>query len=391
MLSLLWLLYAAFGLAMRCLAPLVTPILHDLSLSYTQMGFILGSWQLTYILISIVAGTMIDRWGVRKSLFAGMLIVGFSLALRSLPTSFGGMLAAVGLLGVGGPMISIGCPKAISTWFQGKSRGTAISIYLSGPWVGGVLTLTLTNSLIMPLTGQSWRSAFLLYGFFAFSVALLWWFCSKEVGHGSPAADSGTFTVFYRLIRVRNIVIVVVLGLLSFAISHGFTNWLPKILEAGGLSPEIAGFNASLPLIAGIPSLLIIPRLIPPGWRGRYLASAALLNLVSLALCIHASGATQLAALIVYGLLTAPFVPILTLILMDTSEIGPAHMGAAAGLFFCVAEIGGVLGPLIMGALADLTGTFWAGTLFFALLCLAITVLTLLLKAQPLPESRASI
>jgi len=84
MLSLLWLLYAAFGLAVRSIAPLVTPILEDLHLSYTQMGLILGSWQLTYILVSLIAGTMIDRWGVRKSLFAGTLIVGLSLALRYL-------------------------------------------------------------------------------------------------------------------------------------------------------------------------------------------------------------------------------------------------------------------------------------------------------------------
>ena len=50
MLLLLWLLYIAFGLVSRSITPLVTPILDDLRMSYSQMGFILGSWQLTYIL-----------------------------------------------------------------------------------------------------------------------------------------------------------------------------------------------------------------------------------------------------------------------------------------------------------------------------------------------------
>lgn len=68
MLSLLCLLYVAFGLIARAVSPLVTPIVRDLRLSYTQMGFILGSWQLTYIVVSIIAGTMVDRWGVRKTL-----------------------------------------------------------------------------------------------------------------------------------------------------------------------------------------------------------------------------------------------------------------------------------------------------------------------------------
>jgi hypothetical protein len=47
MLALLALLYASFGLVTRSVAPLVTPILRDLQITYSEMGLILGSWQLT--------------------------------------------------------------------------------------------------------------------------------------------------------------------------------------------------------------------------------------------------------------------------------------------------------------------------------------------------------
>ena len=57
MLALLWLLYITFGLVSRSIFPLVTPILTDLGLSYSQMGLILGSWQLTYIFAALAAGT----------------------------------------------------------------------------------------------------------------------------------------------------------------------------------------------------------------------------------------------------------------------------------------------------------------------------------------------
>jgi cyanate permease len=382
MLSLLWLIYAAFGLTIRSIAPLVTPILEDLHLSYTQMGMILGSWQLTYIPVSLIAGTMIDRWGVRKSLFAGALTVGLSLALRYLPEGFAGMLMAVALVGAGGPMISIGAPKTISLWFEGKSRATAIGIYLTGPWIGGIAVLTLTNSFVMPLTGHNWRSAFLLYSLFAFMAAMLWWFFARDTGRSTAPEETGIVTLFNRLIRVQNVLIVVILGLLTFAVTHGFTNWLPKILEAGGMSPQLAGFAASIPLAAGVPSVLIIPRWAPPQWRGRYLAFGALLILVSLTVAINTSGGVQLAALILFGVVIAPFVPLLTLILMDTPEVGSTYMGAAGGLFFCVAEIGGVMGPLIMGAIVDLTGAFQAGMLFFAFLCIAIILLTVRLKIK---------
>ena len=60
-LATLWLLYFSLGLVSRSIAPLVTPILRDLNMSYAQMGFILGSWQLTYILVALIAGTIIDK------------------------------------------------------------------------------------------------------------------------------------------------------------------------------------------------------------------------------------------------------------------------------------------------------------------------------------------
>lgn len=381
MLSLLWLLYAAFGLIQRSIAPLVTPILADLQLSYTQMGFILGSWQLTYIAAAVVAGALIDRWGIRKSLFAGAIAMGLSSALRYFVTGFNGMLGAVALSGIGGPMISIGCPKAISTWFQGKSRGTAVGIYLTGPWVGGIFALTLTNSLIMPILDHSWRQTFLLYGILTFLAGGIWWLLARNPGPTTATTDApGMFALLRRFIRVGDIRIVLILGLLTFATLHALTNWLPKILEASGFSPSLAGAATAIPLAAGIPALLLVPRLVPPHWRGRFLAVSALLTLVTLILIMTAAGVLQIAALVLFGIIISPFYPILTLILMDAPEVGSTHMGSVNGMFFCVSEIGGFAGPLIMGTIVDMTGTFQAGTFFFAILCICTFVLALLLR-----------
>jgi len=383
-LALLWLLYVAFGMVQRAIAPLVTPILADLDLSYTQMGFILGSWQLTYIAAAIVTGTLIDRWGIRKSLLAGAVFLGLSSALRYFARGFGSMLGAVALAGIGGPMVSVGCPKAISLWFEGKSRGTAIGIYLTGAWIGGIFALTLTNSLIMPLVGSNWRNAFLLYGLLTFAAGLIWWFLARDTSHELPTAGQpGMISLLVRFIKVGDILIVLSLGLLVFAILHALTNWLPKILETGGFSPSLAGMATAIPLAAGIPSLLIVPGLIAPHRRGRFLAASALLILVSLVLIMTASGGFLLAGLIMFGTIIAPFFPILTLILMDTPEVGSAYMGSVGGMFFCISEIGGFAGPLIMGAIVDMTGSFRMGTLFFALLCLAVFFLSLRLKTNP--------
>ncbi len=68
---------------------------------------------------------------------------------------------------------------------------------------------------------------------------------------------------------------------------------------------------------------------------------------------------------------------------METPEVGERYMGLAGGIFFCVAEIGGFTGPLIIGALFDLTGTFLAGASFLAGLSLVIFALAFLLEAPP--------
>jgi len=380
-LALLWLLYTAFGMVARSIFPLVTPILNDLHLTYSQMGIILGSWQLSYILVAMMAGTILDRWGGHKSIFTGALVIGFSAALRYFANGFETMLAAVALFGIGGPMISIGGPKIISKWFRGKSRGTAIGIYTTGPWIGGLCAVALTNSLVMPLVGNSWRLVFACYGGLTIGVGMLW----GILGHGSSTTTGnghGVVTIFRHLFGVRNVQVLLLMALLSFAIGHGFSSWLPNILETQGLSASQAGFAASIPLATGIPAILLVPRLVPSHFRGRIIAVFGLVTTVNLVLVMFVSGGTLMATLAILGFISSPFMPIMLLILMDTRQVDTESMGAAGGMFFCVAEIGGFTGPLLMGVLVDVTGSFLTGAFFLASLCIAISGLTFLLETR---------
>ena len=379
-LALIWLLYTAFGMVARAIFPLVTPVINDLRLSYSQMGIILGSWQLVYILVAMAAGTVLDRWGVHKSILAGTAVIGISAGLRFFANGFSIMLIAVALFGVGGPMISIGGPKTISEWFQGKSRGTAIGIYTTGSWIGGLFAVAMTNSWVMPLVGNSWRWVFVCYGSFTLGAGILWGFLARKGGSPKPESGPGIYTVFRRLFGVRNVQILLMMALLAFTIGHGFSSWLPNILEKSGMSASQAGFAASIPLATGIPAILLIPRLVPSRRRGFMIAVFGLLTMANLVGTMLISGRALYAVLAILGFISAPFMSVMLLILMDTREVDSKDMGAAGGMFFCVAEIGGFAGPLIMGILADATGAFLAGTFFLAGLCIAISGLAFLLK-----------
>ena len=381
-LFLLWLLYIAFGLVSRSITPLITPILNDLHISYSQMGFILGSWQLTYILVALVAGAILDKWGVRKSIFVGALIIGLSASIRFYAAGFWTMLIAIVLFGIGGPMISIGGPKTISQWFSGRSRGIAVGIYTTGPWVGGLTALALTNSLVMPLVGGSWRLTFVCYGMLTYALAFLWFFLAGKTAAKHGSAGANIIEVFRQLIAVRNVQIILIMALFAFAINHGFSNWLPKIFEENGMTAAQAGYAASIPIATGIPAILFLPSLIPPRFRSRMIAIFALITALVLVLVLKTSGTQLTIGLLVLGFVSAPFMPLLMLILMESPSVKTEYMGSAGGMFFCVAEIGGFSGPSLMGILVDITGTFMAGTIFLAILCIAIAVMTLFIQAE---------
>jgi cyanate permease len=388
MLVLVWLSYCVFGVVSRSAAALVTPIIKDLNISYSQMGLVLGSWPLVYIIVAAIVGGLIDWWGIKKSLFAGIIIIGLSEILRYFAKGFATMFVCVALFGIGGPMISIGCPKTVSLWFSGRDRGTGASIYMTAPWIGWLIAYSATNSVVMPFTGYSWRLTFVCYGLLAFAVALLWWLLARDVESTKPPEIMSIVKVFGVLFRIRNIQIILVIGFFCFAISHGFNDWLPKILETGGLPPATAGFGASIPLLAGVTGLLTIPRLVAPALRGALVALLSLIVAAALLTLGKASGVILIAGLIVYGLSYSPILPITILILMDMPEVGSRYLGSAAGMYFCVAHSGGFVGPFVIGIIKDLTGSFLWGACFLAGLSLAMFAMALSLKLQPLLDTK---
>jgi len=365
MLTLLWLLYFSFGMITRSPSPLVSPILRDLGITFSQMGLVLGSWQMTYIVLAALAGVVMDRWGIRRSIFFGALVIGLSAILRSLSTGFVTLLIFVALFGAGGPMISIGCPKAIARWFHGKERGTAVGIYSTGPWIGGMFSLAATNSLVMPMTGYSWRLTFVCYGSLALLLALLWWRLAKEPDAGPGTDRFDLFRVFSDFFRITPVRILLLSGLLCFGLMHGFANWLPKILETHGMSPEKAGYAAALPYITSIPAVLMLPRLIPAAARPRWIALFGVLTGAAV-LWVAAIQGPPMGGLLLFGASGSCLFPLLVLTLMDTPAVDPQVLGSAAGVFFGIAEIGGFFGPFVVGTLVDLTGTFSAGAAFLA-------------------------
>ena len=368
MLGGVWLIYFGFGLLSLAMAPLVDPISRDLGLSYTTMGAILGAWPLVYIVAAAPCGAFVDRVGLKWSLFLAALIITASGGLRAVAFDAVSMFVAVGLFGIGGPLVSIGAPKAIAQWFQGAERGFAIGVYITGPFLGHILALALTNSVMMPLTGGNWREVLLIYSGFILAAGIAWFVLGShpinrvvERAGRHRETVAGQLAVFARLLRLPNIQVILAISIGAFFFHHGISNWLPEILRTGGMAPDVAGIWSAVPTAVGIVGALMIPRLATPPRRFAILVGLSL-SAASGALIMLVAGTPALVvAMILQGIGRGSLIAVLILVLMETRGVDPRNTGAAVGLFFSAAEIGGVLGPLVIGAASDLTGGFDAG------------------------------
>ena len=381
MLGGVWLTYFCFGVIAAAMAPLVQPITEDLGLSHSAMGGVLGAWPLVYIASAIPCGAFLDRVGPRRALFLAVLIIAGSGALRGLAPDHLSLFLAVGVFGLGGPLISVGAPKLITIWFETRERGLAMGIYITGPTLGGILALSITNSLLMPLLDHDWRAVMFVYAAFTGACSLVWLAIAahptaRAVERRAAAEPRRPqLQVFVELLRLPAVRCVLLMAIGIFFFNHGINNWLPEILRSGGMSAATAGYWASIPAAIGIAGALIIPRLALPERRVPILLALFLCAGASTLLIQYPAGPLLAGGLMVQGIARSSMMTIAVLLLMETRGLAAQSRGLAGGLFFSAAEIGGVLGPLTVGFLSDATGGFTAPLYLMTGICLVLMLL----------------
>ena len=373
-----WIIYFTFGLVVTSLAPLVKLIEHDLAMSHAQMGTVMGAWQLVYILAALPCGILLDRLGSRWALLLGGLCVAASAYGRGQADSFYGLLAAVMLFGIGGPIISAGAPKVIARWFQGQSRGFAMGIYVTGPAVGGVVSLTFTHGWLLPLFDQNWRHILTLWAVLAALSGVLWWGLASLSGireitdERQDSSHTPHSQVLLGLFAQPAVRLLLCMAVGVFLIGHALNGWLPEMLVHGGMSAVEAGYWSAIPTIIGIIGSLSIPRLAIPARRFTILFALCGALLIASVLLQFTSPALLLPGLILQGIARSTVTTVLVLILVELPDIGMRNAGIATGLFFGAGEIGGMLGPLILGVLYDATHGFELGLMLFTVIALGL-------------------
>ena len=381
--------YACFGLALASIPPLVDPIIADLSMTSGQMGMVLGVWQMVFIGTSSPLGSLLDRWGARRAITLGLILILLSIVLRGLATDFTTLLLAVALLGAGGPIIAAGMPKIVAQWFSGNERGLATGIYVVGRDTGAVFALATAASLVIALTG-SWRGIAIVYGVITLLVIALWVAFSKDLqpvppvhpGEGIERGDASENGGVMDLLKIRDIQLVLVLGFVVFFMNHGLGAWLPTVLRESGMPLAESGRWVAAGIGLAMLSNFAVPSLARKGLRSRWLLVMLLGGALTTAGLACFSGTALIAMVLLGTVIRSPAMQVLTLVLMETPGVGAKRVGAAAGLFFAVAEIGGFTGPLTLGVVRDSSGGLTLGLWIIVAITAVAAVLPLLIRER---------
>ena len=382
MLGGVWMLYFAFALSIASIAPLVYQVMTDLGMNRAEMGTVLAAWQLTYIFCSVPCGGLLDRFGPRRMMFASMLVIALSVALRGFASDYVTLMLAVMVFGIGGPLISSGAPKVVASWFTGKERGLAMGIYFTGTATGGIITVALTNSVFLPAIGGDWRDLMIGYALFVVAAGVIWLVISANPASRDMEArqkaekKNRSRDVFIELIRDPVVRLVLLMGLFILFYNHGMNHWLPDLLRSYGMTPTEAGYWAAIPTLFGMIASLSLPRMATPDRRFKIMFGLFFFAAIAAVLVWAASGPLLAIGLVLQGMCRGAMTSISILLLIESGDGNTNRVGAASGLYFSVGEIGGVLGPMSMGALAHATGNFDMSLfMMFGVACLLMLIL----------------
>jgi predicted MFS family arabinose efflux permease len=384
-LVMLTLVYTFNFIDRQILVILQEPIKAELVLSDAQLGLLTGfSFALVYVTAGIPIAWLADRSNRRNIVAASLAFWSLMTALSGLVQNYGQLLAARIGVGVGEAGGSPPSHSMISDYFPLSNRGTALSFYSMGIYIG-VLFGFAAGGWIAENFG--WRNAFFAIGIpgILYALAVIWIIKEPPRGQydlgGTPPKASMTETI--RCLRSRPTFWWISVGCAFTAfVSYGNGNFMPSFLMRNhGLS--LAEVGAILGLISGLSGAA-------GTLLGGFLSDRLGLRDIRWYVWIPMLGGLSAMAPAYYTLLGSN-TNLIIAAMIPSQILGALYLGpciatchnlvspgmramASAILFFVLNIIGLGLGPLTVGILSDqFAGRFGDDNLRYAM----VTTLTI--------------
>jgi MFS family permease len=358
-------------------SPLLEPIMAEFGLSHAQGGLLFSVFFYGYVAMQVPAGFLGDRFGRKRVLVAGIVVVALAALATGFATSLAVLVMARLLTGLAQGMYFANDRPIIAAATPPDRLAVGQGVSFSGLGVGTALGVLIGGALgeIM-----SWRQVFLVVTALPLvSAVLIGRLVPDPVGASAVRASRDEVAAVFRL---RDLWLLAVAGIAPIWTQWLVGTWGPALFtEVGVHELGRSAVYATVLGIAAPPGLLAVgalsDRLLRRGIPRRTVIAGMMAATAVLAACVggivQARGPVWLLALAVFACsfsFWGTWAPTYAL----TAELAPRRaMGIAFGVLNGVAFIGAIVAPWVTGWIKDWSGSF-AGGLYLAALLQVVAV-----------------
>jgi ACS family hexuronate transporter-like MFS transporter len=320
---------------------------------------------LTYGLMYVIGGKLIDTLGTRLGFFLIMILWSFACASHGLATTFGMLAISRLLLGMGEGGGFPAATKAVAEWFPIRERSTAMGIINAGTAVGGIFAAPIIAFILLHL---DWPWVFYISG--AAGLAwTFWWLFSyfppnrhprltdyerdllKDVT-AAPVQAAEPKIPWLRLFGYGSVWTLVIAKFMTDAVWYFITFWLPKYLqEERSFDIKAVGYFAWIPWAAAGVGCIVVGTF--SSWLVKRGFSLNLARKIALGVSVSVMPCLILVPFASTSWVIVPFAIAYfgqqawsTLVMTLPADIFPRRaVGAVAGLV----GFGGAMGGIVFG------------------------------------------
>ncbi len=366
--SLAWLIFALVTAASYgnfyvyySIGPIADLLHRQHDFSDTQIGMLNAIYSLPNVVLVLVGGVLVDRFGAARAMLWTTAVCLAGAALTALSPGFAGMAAGRLLFGIGAETFNISTLAAIAQYFTGRNIALAMGLNLAISRAGS-FSADMSPSWFAQAYAQGWQPPLIIAACFAatsFAAAVVYWWIDRRVrGNAAAVEPPGSQRFVLRdLLRFGNAYwFLLILCVLWYAVILAFrsTFSIKYFQHAHGLTLATAGAMNSYVFLAAI---FATPAF---GWLcdriGRYapmLAFGALLLPISIAIMAVTHWSLWIATALIgvsFSLVPAVMWP------LTSKLVSPARFGTAIGLMWVVQNAGIAGANLVAGWLNDSAG-----------------------------------
>jgi len=357
----------------------------DLGFSEGVIGMGAGVFFVGYFLLEIPGALIVERWSARKWIARIMISWGLMTVLMAFIHTARQFYLVRFLVGAAEAGFLPGVIVYLTHWFRYQDRAKAVAFFYAANPLSYVIGSPLAGVLLgLSWLGlRGWRWLFFIEGIPAvlFGFITMWYLTDWPHQAGwlpeeeqlwienelkeEKAAKKRSYRIGEAL-RHRDVIRLTLCYFCAMTGSYGIAFWLPTILKRlSGQSDLRVTMMAALPYVAAFVTQQL------NGWhsdrvneRRWHAAIPVLVCGVALGLAVffRSNLGLSLALFVVAGGSFYGFQPVFWAV--PTLFLSESAAAASIGLINAVGNLGGLVGPMVMGYLANRTHSFSAGLLY---------------------------